>query len=391
MNDRKIQRRDFIKVMAAGSAVALMPSVLTACGGKGETGLEAWTGPMPSETDIRRIILSYAILAPNPHNKQPWVIDLTGPESFDLYVDQERLLPETDPPFRQIHIGQGTFLENAALAAAENGYRMDVDYFPKGIYENTVVENKPVASVILRRDTTVSKDPLFTQILTRQSNKRTYDDTPIDKAILDALGQTGTAPNMSLSLTSNDATRGKLAAILASAMEIEASDKARDMETIAMFRFNNEEQVKFRDGFGVAQAGMGGVMKFVAETFFLDRKSTEADSSEFGAQAVQITTDQANSAAAFGWITTRGNSRLDQVLSGRIYERVNLRATELGIAMHPMSQVLQEYADMSDLQREFLAFLGVPEGHTVQMLFRLGYAEPVAHSARRYIPDLIRS
>ncbi|MCP4431556.1 MAG: twin-arginine translocation pathway signal protein [Gammaproteobacteria bacterium] len=336
-------------------------------------------------------MLSYAILAPNPHNKQPWIIDLTGPESFDLYVDRTRLLPETDPPFRQIHIGQGTFLENAALAAAENGYRMDVDYLPRGIYENTVVENKPVASVTLRKDRAVSKDPLFAQILTRQSNKRTYDDISIDKAILDTLGQTSTAPNMSIGLTNNVAKRGKLAAILAKAMKIETSDKARDLETIAMFRFNEEEQVKFRDGFSVAQTGMGGLMKFVAEAFFLDRKSTEADSSEFGAQAVQITTDQANSAAAFGWITTSGNSRLDQVLTGRTYDRVNLKATELGIAMHPMSQVLQEYADMSDLQREFLAFLGVPEGHTVQMLFRLGYAEPVAHSARRYIPDLIRS
>ncbi|MCP4432259.1 MAG: twin-arginine translocation pathway signal protein, partial [Gammaproteobacteria bacterium] len=331
------------------------------------------------------------ILAPNPHNKQPWIIDLTGPESFDLYVDRARLLPETDPPFRQIHIGHGTFLENADLAAAENGYRIDVEYFPRGIYENTVVENKPVASVTLQKDRAVSKDSLFTQILTRQSNKRTYDDTPIDKAILNTLGQTNTAPNMSIGLTNSATKRGKLAAILAKAMKIETSDKARDMETIAMFRFNEEEQVKFRDGFGVAQTGMGGVMKFIAEAFFLDRKSTETDSSEFGAQAVQITTDQANSAAAFGWITTSGNSRLDQVLTGRAYERINLRATELGIAMHPMSQVLQEYADMSDLQREFLAFLGVPEGHTVQMLFRLGYAEPVAHSARRYIPDLIRS
>ena len=133
------------------------------------------------------------------------------------------------------------------------------------------------------------------------------------------------------------------------------------------------------------------MMKFVAETFFLDRKSTEADSSEFGAQAVQITTDQANSAAAFGWITTPGNSRLDQVLTGRAYERVNLKATELGLAMHPMSQVLQEYADMSDLQREFHEFLNVAKGHTVQMLFRLGHAEPVAHSARRLIDDLSRT
>jgi hypothetical protein len=53
-------------------------------------------------------------------------------------------------------------------------------------------------------------------------------------------------------------------------------------------------------------------------------------------------------------------------------------------------ELTQEYTEMNDLQREFLTYFGVPEGHTVQMLFRLGYAEPVTHSARRHIPGLIR-
>jgi hypothetical protein len=32
---------------------------------------------------------------------------------------------------------------------------------------------------------------------------------------------------------------------------------ARDAETIEMFHFNDEELVRFRDGFGVAQASRG--------------------------------------------------------------------------------------------------------------------------------------
>jgi hypothetical protein len=72
--------------------------------------MEGWNGPRPEETDIRIRVLSHAILAANPNNIQPWLIDLTGARSFDLYVDPERLLPKTDPPYRQIHIGQGTFL-----------------------------------------------------------------------------------------------------------------------------------------------------------------------------------------------------------------------------------------------------------------------------------------
>ena len=337
------------------------------------------------------VVLSYAILAPNPHNKQPWIVDLKDAESFDLYVDKSRLLPETDPPFRQVHIGQGTFLENANLAAKKFGYRMDVSYFPQGVYDNTEIKDKPVASVFLVKDPTISMDPLFQQITKRQSNKRVYEDMPLSERQLEGLASAFDMPGISLRLTDNIGKRQKLSKILKSAMEIETSDKARDAETIAMFRFNDEERARFRDGFGVAQAGMTGIMKFAAETFFLDRKKTEEDSKEFGEKAVKITTDQADSAQAFGWITTPSNSRLDQVLTGRAYERVNLKATELGLAMHPMSQVLQEYADMGDLQQEFLSYFGIPHGHTVQMLFRLGHAEPVVHSARRHISEMTRT
>ena len=85
--------------------------------------------------------MSYAILAANPHNTQPWIVDLTGPGNLDLYVDQQRLLPETDPPARQIHISQGTFLENLKLAARQYGYRTEIKYFPKGEYGNAVIED----------------------------------------------------------------------------------------------------------------------------------------------------------------------------------------------------------------------------------------------------------
>ena len=91
---------------------------------------------------------------------------------MNLYVDTNRTLPHTDPPFRQIHIGQGTFLENLNLAALNFGYKAIINYFPQGQYSNSVIENKPVASIQLIQNKSIAKDPLFDQILVRQSNKR---------------------------------------------------------------------------------------------------------------------------------------------------------------------------------------------------------------------------
>ncbi len=354
------------------------------------TWLEGWDGPPGDETDIRRVVLAYAILAPNPHNKQPWTIELTGARSFDLYVDRSRLLRESDPYFRLIHIGQGTFLENLALAARHHGYRADITYFPRGSYANEVVEDKPVASILLVENPTLERDPLFDHISSRCSNGRKYQDQRL--SLRQFQGLQGAVVGEGLTLTVADAAplRDRLADVLTRAMQIDTADDARVAETLAMFRVNDDELAERRDGFAIAQSGTNGPMKWLAETFFLSRARL-AKGSVFADTAIQMARDQAHSAAAFGWIVSERNERLDQVLAGRAYERVNLTATALGIAMHPMSQVLQEYPDMASLQREFLELLRIPEGRTVQMLFRMGNAAPVLHTARRQLRDLIRS
>lgn len=377
--------------MAGGSSVILIPSVLASCRNPdAEIWLEGWKGPMAGETDIRWIVLSYAILAANPHNKQPWIVDLTGSSSMALYIDQGRLLPETDPPARQIHIGHGTFLENLELAARHHGYRATIDYFPQGEYSNAVIEDKPVASIALQKDASLARDPLFDAILRRQSNKRTYTETPLSSDQLQHLRRTLGDPRLALTVTDDADAKQQISEIMIEAMRIETSSSDRDAETIAMFRFSDSERARYRDGFGVAESGMSGLKRWVVETFFVSRDKAEKDSSSFGQQSVGLTTDQAQSAAAFGWISTSSNTRLDQILAGRAYERLNLTATSLTLAMHPMSQVLQEYRDMADLQKRFLAFAEVPEGHTVQMLFRLGIAESVEHSPRRHVRDIRR-
>ena len=46
--------------------------------------------------------------------------------------------------------------------------------------------------------------------------------------------------------------------------------------------------------------------------------------------------------------------------------------------------------ELLDRVEFILGLLDVAEGHTVQMLFRLGIAEPVSHSARRRLTDIMR-
>ena len=115
-----ISRRKFIRVVGGGAVVvAAAGGGLTQCDKMPAAAVAGWRDPDP-----RRRALAHAILAPNAHNMQPWLVDLS--EADALYVDRTRLLLETDPAARQIVISHGTFLELLVLAAAAQGYRADV-------------------------------------------------------------------------------------------------------------------------------------------------------------------------------------------------------------------------------------------------------------------------
>jgi hypothetical protein len=76
---------------------------------------------------------------------------------------------------------------------------------------------------------------------------------------------------------------------------------------------------------------------------------------------------------------------------GAAYVRANLKATEIGLSMAPLSQALQEFPEMANEMRAILAATGTPAGHTLQMFFRMGYAAPVEAVPRRPLMDIIRT
>ncbi len=384
-----MDRRTFIRIMGVGAAAVTLTSTVSSCSSNTEQVDYGWSGPSESESDIRLKLLAYAMLCPNPHNKQPWLIQFNSAYSLDLYVDQTRLLPETDPIARQIHIGQGTFLETLSIAATHYGYQADIEYFPAGEYSNQVVEDRPVARITLNKNAAVTEDPLFAHLLTRQSNKREYDNSLLTVAQKSQLNDLFVAPQTQFTVVDNDKDNRYLQQMLTQAMHIEGLDKQRDLETIKMFRFNDQEVAKYRDGFGLEHSGVTGMKKLLAETFFLDRASTEKDSTDFAKQSTDIARSISESTSTFAWLTTQSNSRLDQVKAGRDYCRLNLTTTAMGLAQHPMSQVLQEYADMQILQTEFKQYFNIKTDHTVQMLVRLGKADKTTHTPRRLVSSLL--
>ena len=73
--------------------------------------------------------------------------------------------------------------------------------------------------------------------------------------------------------------------------------------------------------------------------------------------------------------------------------RLQLKATELGLQMHPMSQAPQEFTEMRPwYDRLHTLLLGQPASQeTVQMFCRIGYCAAQQHTPRRALQGFLKS
>ncbi len=127
---------------------------------------------------------------------------------------------------------------------------------------------------------------------------------------------------------------------------------------------------------------LGGLkLELLSLVGILDRESMADPSSAAFEEGINMYTPVIGTAMGFLVLTTDSNTRTDQLAAGAAYVRANLQATALGIGMQPLSQILQEYAEMADLYTTGHALLA-PNGGRVQMLARLGYGQTVAPSPR---------
>ena len=104
-------RRRILKLVGGGVVLAALGgTAFYVANAPSDEARIAWR-EAGTPAEYRRRFLSYALLAPNPHNRQPWLVRLDGEDSLTLFCDLDRRLPETDPFDRQIVLGCGAFLE----------------------------------------------------------------------------------------------------------------------------------------------------------------------------------------------------------------------------------------------------------------------------------------
>jgi hypothetical protein len=377
-----MNRRRFMRIIGGGAVVAAGSTMVSCSDTLPQEAIAAWKGA-GQETDVRRWILSYAILAPHSHNLQSWLVDLRSPDEILLRCDRDRLLPETDPFSRQIMMSHGTFLELMDIAARERGLRAEITLFPEGAYPADKIDDRPVARIKFVADAAVRKDPLFAAILKRRTNRSAYDlARPVPAAAWQAMAD-AVKPNPLafgyVDATKPDAIR-RHRAIAAEAWRIELVTPRTILESYKWLRVGSSEVARHRDGLSLLDPTIVWFNRFG----LFDRSKAPGPNDFATTSQITAFNRKLDATPAFLWMITAHNDRKAQVEAGRAYARVQLAATAHGVAMHPLQQALQEYPEQAEPHAEIRRLLGATEpSQTVQMWARVGFAPLVEPAPRR--------
>ena len=371
-------RRRFLKIMGSTAVIAAAGVGGFAVTRTPTDALKPWTlAGSDVYSDPRVRALSYAVLAPNPHNRQPWQVALAEPDVATLYCDLERVLPETDPFERQTLIGLGCFLDLARMAAAEEGRALTIDPFPEGAPDQNL-DTRPIARMRFGAPGSATPDPLFAQVLLRRSLKEPYDTSrDVSKESLTAIASVVPA-NVTVTFNNEVTQRESLRDLTWQAHKIEVTTHRTGMESVDLMRIGKAEINANPDGIDI---GGTAFMDGLALAGVVSREELADPKSQGFKVGLDMYREFMYSAMAHLWLATEGNSRLDQLNSGAAWLRVNMKATELGIGIHPLSQSLQEYVEMVPLYNEVHDKLAAP-GHRIQMLGRLGYGPKIPGGPR---------
>lgn len=308
-------------------------------------------------------ILYLASFAPSGHNTQPWIVKVVEPKHWIIGSDRKRWLPAVDPENRELFLSIGAFIENLVLAAGTFGHSIDIQIIAKNRTDTEIAE------VRFQKDKPI--DFPVEKIKKRRTVRSNYLDQEMKVDDIKFITKHDTRSCLIPTVSPhsfyfpNTSPQGKY--LQEGTIEANRKQAFRDpaQEELANWiRWSNKEGKIHRNGLTPESMEIKGIGGLFVRNFY-DRQSVLKKS--FREQTVDIVAKQVKICG--GWlIATSQDSNIPTLIEyGRICENMLLKIREKMIAIHPMTQILEEEPWRKQIAKE----LGLPG--EVQWILRIGY------------------
>jgi hypothetical protein len=338
-------------------------------------------------------ILELAIKAPSGDNCQPWLFKVKDKNHFDLYNN-----PDADTSYynhnqRAALMAHGALLENVSVSAPGFGYHAHFDLLPMKSDANFI------AKVVLE-DCHLRENLLAPYVDKRCTNRKTYLKNGIDQSDLKSLAENcNDFENISLYLFNGRNDVENLAKIICIGDQLVFENQLLHDFLFEHIRWSDNEALATRDGLDIKTLELSNfdALGFrLLKNWRLTRLLGKLGMTKAVAHnAYKL----ARSASAIGFILgSESQNPLTHLNGGRIFQRVWLHATQMGLSFHPMAgiaflmqRVAEKQADglasshrelLETARNQILKLAGTAEMN-VLTLFRVGYSDPPTTFAQR--------
>jgi hypothetical protein len=334
-------------------------------------------------------LIERAILAPSPHNTQPWLFRL-GDDRITILADRARHLAAMDPYRREMMIGLGAALETLVLAAGGQGYDSHVSLADGTLILDAPLTSLPLADVVFK--TGASRDPLSAYIPNRHTHRGAYD---LGKSVPDDVQTEWRAIALEFGcnlvlLPQTDLRRAALDNLVVEATKAIIADKDMTAGGHAWMRAPGAAVLAHRDGLTLDAQALGPMMLFAAKMAPDLPADVEGDYWLNATRDVHLAT-----APIFGLLTVPDPLDLPTSLNaGRAWARIHLSAVKAGLAAQPINQIPEridrerQLNQAPAMHKSLAAIIG--DDGVATFGFRAGYAlGPAGRSPRRPASEVI--
>ncbi len=353
---------------------------------------------MIERKDLLKIINS-GILAPSGDNCQPW----------QIYFDGEKLslknLAYKDTSLYNVknitsYIALGAMIENMTIMAKSLGYEVSVKLFPEG-------ENSSIVAILSFTKGQKISDSLLAFINKRCVNRKKFKPMQLEHHARESLFKaTSEFEGAELYMVEDDEKKKLLAKILSVNDRILFENKNLHDFLFKHLRWSKKEVESSKDGISIESLELGALQSRMFRLLSSWNLVNFLNFFGFSRFVPNQSYKLCRGSSALCTLIMTGKGWFDSFVDGgRVFQRIWLTATSLGLALHPMTGVtfliqrlritdkteltIAHQRLLTELEKQLGEIFPINKEKSMIMAFRLGYADPPSDKSLRLPVDEI--